>query len=60
MPWSGTVSGYVYQWQRSSDGGTTWSSISGATGSTYAPVLEDEGARIRAGEKLWRKRVAER
>jgi hypothetical protein len=46
--WSGTVTGYVYQWQRSSDGGATWSSISGATGSTYAPVLEDEGARVRA------------
>ncbi|MGZ4233015.1 MAG: hypothetical protein ACXVUE_19120 [Solirubrobacteraceae bacterium] len=45
--WSGTVIGYVYQWQRSSDGGVTWSSISGATGSTYAPVLEDEGARVR-------------
>jgi hypothetical protein len=45
--WSGTVTGYVYQWQRSSDGGVTWSSISGATGSTYAPVLEDEGARVR-------------
>ena len=26
---------------------STWSSISGATGSTYAPVLEDEGARVR-------------
>ena len=45
--WSGTVTGYVYQWQRSSDAGVTWSSISGATGSTYAPVLEDEGARVR-------------
>ena len=45
--WSGTVTGYVHQWQRSSDGGVTWSSISGATGSTYAPVLEDEGARLR-------------
>lgn len=45
--WSGTVTGYVYQWQRSSDGGVTWSSISGATGSTYAPVVEDEGARVR-------------
>ena len=45
--WSGTVTDYVYQWQRSSDGGVTWSSISGATGSTYAPVLEDEGARVR-------------
>jgi hypothetical protein len=45
--WSGSVTGYVYQWQRSGDRGVTWSSISGATGSTYAPVLEDEGARIR-------------
>ncbi|MGZ4341816.1 MAG: hypothetical protein ACXVHX_07110 [Solirubrobacteraceae bacterium] len=45
--WSGTVKGYVYQWQRSSDGGITWSSISGATGATYAPVVEDEGARVR-------------
>jgi hypothetical protein len=45
--WSGTITGYIYQWQRSGDGGVTWSSISGATGSTYAPVLEDEGARVR-------------
>lgn len=36
-----------YQWQRSNDGGTTWSDISGATGSNYttaATVLTDNDA----------------
>lgn len=32
----GSGSGYTYLWQVSTDG-TTWSDISGATGSTYAP-----------------------
>jgi hypothetical protein len=45
--WSGNISSYVYQWQRSTDGGSTWSSISGATGPTYSPGLREEFARLR-------------
>lgn len=29
--------GYTYQWEMSTNGGTTWSDISGATGTTYDP-----------------------
>jgi len=45
--WPSTLSGYVYQWQRSSDGGATWVNISGAIGSTYVLVAADAGYRIR-------------
>ncbi|MGA9860269.1 MAG: hypothetical protein WBQ18_20550 [Solirubrobacteraceae bacterium] len=41
--WSPTPTSYAYQWQRSSDGGTTWSDIAGATGSTYAVPAGDLG-----------------
>ncbi|MEO5369089.1 MAG: Ig-like domain-containing protein [Magnetococcus sp. DMHC-1] len=37
----------AYLWQRSTDGGTTWSSIGGATGSTYTPLQTDLNTRIR-------------
>jgi hypothetical protein len=36
----------TYQWQRSTDGGSTWTAISGATGSTYSLKETDEGALI--------------
>lgn len=38
------------QWQRSNDGGATWTNISGATSTTYAftAVLADSGAQFRA------------
>jgi hypothetical protein len=45
--WSGNISSYVYEWQRSSDGGSTWSSISGASGATYSPSVRDESTRLR-------------
>ncbi len=45
--WGGLGNNYAYQWQSSSDGGTTWTNISGATGSTYVPVIGDEGSNLR-------------
>ena len=39
---------YEYQWQRSSDGGATWTNISGALSSTYALVAADQGYIIRS------------
>jgi subtilase family serine protease len=41
---SGTI---AYQWMSSSDGGTTWTPISGATGTTYRLTGSDTGNRIR-------------
>ena len=48
--WSGTplVTSYSYQWQRSLDGGTTWSNLVGQTGSTYKVVASDYAFRLRA------------
>ncbi len=34
---SGGTGSYSYQWQKSTDGGSTWNDISGATSSTYNP-----------------------
>jgi hypothetical protein len=39
-----------YQWMSSTDGGTTWSNISGATSSTYLVQELDEGAQIKVIE----------
>ena len=39
-----------YQWQSSSDNGSTWSNIAGATGSTYTPVAADQGKVLRVVE----------
>ena len=36
-----------YQWQGSSDGGTTWNAIAGATSSTYTVQESDEGTELR-------------
>src|SRR5581483_6274455 len=38
---------YSYQWQRSSDGGSTWANVSAATGSTYALTSADVGKKLR-------------
>src|SRR6185312_16333401 len=46
--WSPTPTGFAYQWQRSTDGGTTWSNISAATTSSYTVAAGDLGAQIRA------------
>jgi hypothetical protein len=48
----GTEGSYVYQWQRSSDSGVTWTNISGATASTYALVAGDAGYQIRSQVSL--------
>jgi hypothetical protein len=45
--WSGIGNAYADQWQRSSDGGTTWTDIAGATAQTYTPVMADEGDNLR-------------
>ncbi|MBE2315655.1 S8 family serine peptidase [Solirubrobacter sp. CPCC 204708] len=45
--WSGIGNGWTYQWQRSTDNGTTWSSIEGATRTTYTLVAADVGAIVR-------------
>lgn len=50
--WPNTSSGYLYQWQRSSDEGVTWTSISGATSSTYVLVAADAGYVIRSQVSL--------
>jgi hypothetical protein len=45
---SGIGNSYSCQWQRSTDGGNTWTSISGATGWGYTVAVADEGAQLRA------------
>jgi hypothetical protein len=45
--WSPTASSYAYQWQSSADGGSTWASISGGTGSSYTLAGGDRGAEIK-------------
>lgn len=45
--WPSTTSGFVYQWQKSTDSGTTWADISAATASTYTIVSADLGSTIR-------------
>lgn len=43
---AGVVS--TYRWERSLDGGQTWTTIAGATAATYTTVQADEGAQLRA------------
>ena len=50
--WPGTSDSYVYQWQKSSDGGATWTNIAGATASTYVLVTADAGYQIRSQVSL--------
>jgi hypothetical protein len=50
--WPGTVSGFVYQWQRSSNAGLTWTNISGARASSYTILAADAGYVIRAQVSL--------
>lgn len=40
------LTGVSYQWQRSTDNGQTWASISGATSSTYTQQVADEGNKV--------------
>ena len=45
--WPSTTSGFVYQWQKSTDGGNSWANISAATGTSYTILSADLGSRIR-------------
>jgi hypothetical protein len=45
--WPGSPSTFNNQWQRSSDGGTNWANISGATGATYTAATSELGYNIR-------------
>ncbi len=45
--WNGQGNTLAYQWQRSIDNGTTWTSIAGATANTYSLGIGDEGAIVR-------------
>lgn len=42
--WTGSPTGYTYQWQRNTG---SWGDISGATSSTYVVTLTDEGVPVR-------------
>lgn len=47
---TGGSGSYSYQWQKSTDGGTIWSDISGATASSYttpATTIDDNGTQYR-------------
>ncbi len=47
--WTGVATiTYAYQWQVSTDGGSTWTPISGATGTTYTPPAGSAGKQVRA------------
>jgi len=41
-----------YQWQRSTDGGSTWTNIEGATSGKYTPVAADVGENVRIRVKV--------
>ena len=42
----------AYQWQRSTDGGSTWTNIEGATSGKYTPVAADVGENVRIRVKV--------
>jgi hypothetical protein len=46
--WNGAPSGYSFQWQRCSSGGTGCANIAGATSSTYTLTTADGGMSVRA------------
>ena len=41
-----------YQWQRSTDGGSTWTNIEGANDSRYTPTADDMGENVRIRVKI--------
>src|SRR5262249_40045066 len=45
--WAGPDNSYTYQWQRSADGGATWTNIAGQTATRYTLVAADESTLIR-------------
>ena len=44
--WAGIGNTYAYQWQRSTDG-ATWTTITGATATSYTVAKTDENAKLR-------------
>jgi hypothetical protein len=46
--WSGSPTGYAYQWQYSRDQGASWLNVNGATLSTFREDSTFEGALVRA------------
>ena len=42
----------AYQWQRSTNGGSTWTNIDGATRGSYTPVAADVGENVRIRVKV--------
>ena len=42
----------AYQWQRSTNGGSTWTNIDGATRGSYTPVAADMGENVRIRVKV--------
>ncbi|MCI6123399.1 MAG: S-layer homology domain-containing protein [Christensenellaceae bacterium] len=42
----------AYQWQRSTDSGSTWTNIEGATSGKYTPVAADMGENVRIRVKI--------
>ena len=42
----------AYQWQRSTNGGSTWTNIDGATSGRYTPVAADMGENVRIRVKV--------
>jgi hypothetical protein len=44
--WSGSPA-FAYQWQRSTDGGSTWADVPGAVGQTLTLFASDVGAAVR-------------
>ena len=42
----------AYQWQRSTNGGSTWTNIDGATSGKYTPVAADMGENVRIRVKV--------
>ena len=49
--WSNVPTAYAYQWQWSSNGGTTWLNVNGATRSTFDVTATFVNARIRVTVK---------
>src|SRR3954470_807577 len=45
--WEPPGTSYGYVWERSTDGGSMWTAIVGATGSTYTAGVPDIGAKLR-------------
>jgi hypothetical protein len=46
--WNGAPTGYSFQWQRCSSGGTGCANIAGATGATYTLTAADGGMSVRS------------